>query len=150
MKRKLFLPFLLIISVVMSLFFVVGALAEDNEPALELTGANLVFGERVHILYAVDIANVDVKNVELLIFRGDDVKVDTCVKGNETKVIYSTGAKVEETNVKGFVFEYTDLAAAEMTENIYARAYYTDGVNEYYSEAVKYVFIKCVTFNIAI
>lgn len=136
--KKLILPLILVITVALSVFFAFGAMAEDNEPVLELKGANLVFTERVHILFAVNVENADVDDVELLIFRGDSINVKDCIKGNESTALKTTGASVNEGSVKGYVFEYGDLAAAEMTENIYARAYYTDGENEYYSETIKY------------
>ena len=151
--KKLILPLILVLTLAVSLFFVIGAQAEDNEPTLffvigaqaedneptlELTGANLVFTERVHILFAVDVSNADISDVELLIFRGDNVNINDCVKGNEATSLKTTGATVNQSSVKGYIFEYGDLAAAEMTENVYARAYYKVGNKEYYSETVKY------------
>ncbi len=135
--NKFIIPLILVLTLALGLIFVIGAEAEDNDPVLDLTGANLVFKERVHILFAVNVENANANDVELLIFRGK-VNVKDCLKGNEARSLRTSGATVNEGSVKGYVFEYDDLAAAEMTEDIYARAYYTVDGKEYYSEVIKY------------
>lgn len=143
MKKRLFLPLALAIVLTLGVMLGVGVMAAGSDPTLEITGANLVFSERVYILWAIDSENIENKNdIELLIFRGADIKADECIKGKETASVRSNGNTVDEDGVNGLVFEYQDVAAAEMTENIYARAYYTcDGV-KYYSPVVKYSILQ--------
>ncbi len=143
MKRKLIFPIILAVALIFTVAFAIGASAEDKEPTLEITGANLAFSDRVHVLYAVNTENIgDTDDVELLIFRGEGITAADCVKGNEVKALKSNGNTVDEDGVKGTVFEYTDIAAAEMTEDIYARAAYTkDGVT-YYSPVIKYSILQ--------
>ena len=140
MKRKLILPLVLTVVLALTAILAIGASANENtEPTLNLTGANLVFSDRVHILYAVDSEGVtNPEEIELLIFRGENINISNCLKGNEAATVKTNGKTVSSGTVKGFQYEYADIAAAEMTEDIYARAYYTDGECTYYSSVVKY------------
>ena len=138
----------IIIPLIIILAFAIGAvlcinIAADTDgastPELTVTGANLVFSDRTRLIYAVDVKNAPSESVELLIFKGEGTHVKGCLKGKEAAALTTTGETVSEGEICGFVFEYTDLAAAEFTENLYARAYYKDALgNEYYSEVVKY------------
>ena len=140
MKKRILIPLAIALALLISVFAVV-AMASTT-PTLKITGANLEFGERVHIMYAVDSEGIsDKENIELLIFRGD-VNVASCVKGKEVAALSTTGREINENGVSGIEFKYTEIAAAEATENIYACAYYNDGTNEYYSPVVKYSVIQ--------
>jgi hypothetical protein len=77
MKKRLIFPIILVFALIVGAIFAVGALAKDDDTQLEITGANLEFADRVYMLFAVDSRNVDdLNNVELLIFRGEDVTYD--------------------------------------------------------------------------
>ena len=144
MKKIIFLLVTLILIATLSVF-AISVFASDEEPKLDITGANLVFSERTHLLFAVDIEGADKDDVELLIFRGTGVTKDNCIKGNETASLKTTGKTVNEGKIKGYVFEYGDLMAAELTENVYARAYCEVGGEEYYSEVLKYSVLQYAT-----
>lgn len=139
MKKTIFPLFVLVIVLTVALS-VFAAPESDGEKSakLDITGANLVFSEDVYLLFAVDIENAPHDEVELLIFRGEGTKASSCIKGQETASLRTSGKTVNSGKVNGYVFEYTDIAACEYTENIYARAYYKDGDDEYYSEVLKY------------
>ena len=142
MKRKILIPLVIVLTLIVGVF-AVGVMAADSDPELTITGGNLKFAERVYMLFAVDSENIsDTENVRLLVFRGENVKADKCVVGNQVATI-APGSPVVDENVSGDVFTYTDIAAAEMTEDIYVRAYYKDADgNEYYSNVIKYSILQ--------
>ena len=142
--KKIFFLLILIAAALACSLFAVGAFAEDgesltDEPALDIIGANLVFSENTHLIFAVNTENVPYGETELLIFKGDGIKAEDCIKGSESETVRTEGKTVTLGGTDGYVFEYSGLMAAELTENIYARAYYKDADgNEYYSRVVKY------------
>ena len=146
MKKKLIIPAVIILCLIFGAVFAIGVMANNTEkggPMLKITGANLVFSDRVHILYAVDSEEIDDKeNIELLIFRGENVIASECIKGKEVVSLSNGGKSVNDSAVSGMLYEYADIAAAEMTENIYARAYYTVNGAALYSPVVKYSVIQ--------
>lgn len=142
MKRKNVLLTTVIFVILLLSLTVVCSVAESEKPTLKLTGANVLFVDGVDMLFAVDTENVpDTSRVELLVFRGDSVNLESCIKGNESASLKTNGRTVSEGTVKGIVFEYDGVEASEMTENIYLRAYYTDG-KAHYSPVVKYSVIR--------
>ena len=141
MKKRFLISLVIILTLIVGAL-TVGVLAANNDPTLTIKGGNLEFSDRVYMLFAVDSKNIsDKDNVRLLVFRGENVTAASCVKGKEVAVL-EPGAPVSEGTVTGTVFTYTDIAAAEMTEDIYVRAYYTDGENQYYSEPIKYSILQ--------
>ena len=142
MKRRILIPLVIVLTLIVGVF-AIGVMAADSDPELTITGGNLEFSDRVHILFAVDSENIsDTENVRLLVFRGENVKAKNCTLGNEVAVV-EPGSPVKVDNVSGDVFTYTEVAAAEMTEDIYVRAYYKDADgNEYYSNVVKYSILQ--------
>ena len=141
MKKRLLIPLLVILTLLVGVF-AVAVVAANSDPSLTITGANLEFDERVYMLFAVDSDNIsDTENVKLLVFRGD-VNADTMVKGKEVASL-NPGSSVKDGSVTGNVYTYNDVAAAEMTEDIYVRAYYADSEGTvYYSDPVKYSILQ--------
>ena len=124
---------------VATLALTVGVLASDNTPTLEINGANVSFESTVHLFYSVGYDNVDAPaDIELLVWKEyEGIHVDKLVSGTEDARL-SSGGDVNEGTVQGRYFEYDGLSAAEMTTNVYARAYTVIDGEEVYSPVVKY------------
>ncbi len=113
----------------------VTAAAESVEPTLSVNHFNLSFRDNVCVKYAVE---TNVEDVKLLVWR--EVS-DDYTKGTEEKVLETVGVQVIEEK-EHQIFDYTDLYAKNMTEDVYARAYaVVDGV-EYYSPVKKYSILQ--------
>ena len=123
--------------------FVIGISASDNTPSLSVTGANVSFQETVHLWYAVgheNISNPDA--IKLLVWReGSISNVSECVLGSQNYTLGVVG-EVNEGTVQGKTFEFAGLAASEMTENVYARAYVEEDGEIIYSPVVKYSILQ--------
>ncbi len=146
MKKRLLIPIVIVLTLVISLSAMAIAVSASNgDPKLTVVGANLSFEENVHILYAVDYENIDnPANIRLLIFRGNDVNVNNCTLAEADTAIAPSGIVEDDKNgVEGLMFEYSQLNASEMTEDVYARAYYEleDG-SLVYSPVVKYSILQ--------
>ena len=122
---------------------VICALASDTAPALEINGANVSFESTVHLWYSVGYKNIDNPNeINLLIWRESSVEnIKNCTLGTEDASLTPTG-DVNDGKVVGKTFDYGELAAAEMTENVYARAYINVDGNAVYSSVVKYSILQ--------
>ena len=122
---------------------VICALASDTAPALEINGANVSFESTVHLWYSVGYKNIDNPNeINLLIWRESSVEnIKNCTLGTEDASLTPTG-DVNDGKVVGKTFDYGELAAAEMTENVYARAYINVDGKAVYSPVVKYSILQ--------
>ena len=117
------------------------ATAEDATPTLTFKGANVVFEDGVHLMYAVDEENIAPEDVQVLIWNEAPEDAEY-VYGSQQTILnmnrLSTAEQDEELGAGYPIYYYDELAAKQMTDVVYARAYANvDGV-EYYSAPLKY------------
>ena len=116
--------------------FATGLIGVGEEPVLDIKGTNLSFSDSVYIKYAVSCKNADIEDVKLLIWTTPQSEY---VKGTETAVLDRSENETDTVDgVECIVFNFKDIAAKQMTDNIYARAYVKVGGKEFYSETKKY------------
>ena len=116
--------------------------ATQSTPTLTIESNNVSYADSVYILYAVSNDGFDRNQNEIKMLFWEDVQ-EAYVVGTEKYAVTSSGtAKVKG---KSCLIFYSDgLAAKEMTEDIYARAYVEiDGV-AYYSETMKFSILEYV------
>ena len=140
MKKRLILTLILVLTLILgATALIIGVSASDEEPALEFNGANVSFEESVHLIYSIGYSNVESpENIKLLVWREADVThIDNLTKGSEQYTLSSMQDPPAGMPENSVAFKFTKIAAAEMTENIYARAYYVEDGKEYYSPVLK-------------
>ena len=143
MKKRLLIPIVIALTLLVTLSAMVMAVsATSGTPELNIVAANLSFEENVHLLYVVDYKNIDnPTEIKLLVFRGKDVTAEACTLENAKATLIPTDT-VDEDGVRGLVYEYSALVAAEMTEDVYVRAYVENGTETVYSPVVKYSILQ--------
>ena len=110
--------------------------AEPQTPTLEIISHNVSYSDSIYILYAVENGGFDRTEHAIEMLFWDNLQEEYVV-GTES---YSTEQKAT-TTVKEkdcAVFYSHGLAAKEMTEDVYSRAYVQIDGKDYYSEVVKY------------
>lgn len=137
-KKKLlalFASVLLIAATVTLLVLTTSATTEA--PAFSIDYCNLSFSDSVYIKYAVA---SNVEGASLLIWNEPQTEY---VKGTENAVLGSVGTE-EISGENYMIFDYTELAAKQMTDVVYARVWIQkDGV-DYYSAPHKYSILQYV------
>lgn len=136
MKKRMLLlslALLLVASMVGALAWMPGA--EEPAPELSIAYCNLSFRDTVCIKYAV---SANVPDVKILIWTSPDSEYTVGTQDDEiTEQVTQT-----INGTPHLVFDYTKLAAKQMTDVVYARAYANvDGV-DYYSEINKYSILQ--------
>lgn len=114
---------------------VIHTAAVSVTPEMTIAACNLSFRDTVCIKYAVA---SNVEDVKLLIW--DEAQSEYTV-GTETAQLSS----VESATVNGtecLIFDYTALAAKQMTDVVYARAWVRLGGEDYYSAPNKYSILQ--------
>ena len=131
-----------IITITLALIFIIGVLgafaltsgAQSTVSELSITDCNLSFSDSVYIKYAV---KSNVSDVELLVWTSPEAEYTYGTQDDVISEYYidnELGGK--------FVFDYKKLAAKQMTDVLYVRAYArVDGV-DYYSEVNKYSILQ--------
>ena len=144
MKKSLKRILIIAVAVLMICAAVVVAIvasdvANQNSADVELKiyGANLSFSDSVYIKYAIDYKNVDIDDIAMLIWTEPQTEY---VKGTE-KAVLSNGYVDPEVG-DYVIFDYKELAAKQMTDVVYARAYVKVGNTEYYSAPKKYSILQ--------
>ena len=135
MKKKLSILFIAI-ALVLALAGAFAIFASTNIPPVNLSIAskNLSFSDSVYIIFYVDAEGVEADDVNLLVWNSS--KESYTIKDSPQKLSL---VRVETINGKDYLrFEYRKLAAKNMTDTIYARAYVSSGSQEYYSELTNY------------
>lgn len=135
-KHKV-LPIVLIIAMVTAIlaFTVLALTTTLPEPQLEIVGTNLSFSDSVYIKYAVSFDEIESEDdIKLLIWRTPQTDYTA---GTEAAAISASGTS-EVSGRQCAIFNYTQLAAKEMTDVVYARAVYTKDDQTYYSDVKKY------------
>jgi len=140
MKKKLLILAALVLT--LACILSLGAFtvsAEEAEPSVTIAKFNLAFEDNTYLKYAVRFDGVSdsaitENNIGMLYWTD---YADGFVPGTEDFSSKTTGY-TEISGVKHYVFEYTHLAAKQLTDYIYSVAYIElDGIT-YYSEPVKY------------
>ena len=118
------------------------ASAEAATPKMTFYAANLVFEHEVNLLYAAKLENVEPADVKVLVWntvpaeftfgtQNDIIEYDTV--NNPTETINGTECHT---------YEYDQLVAKQMTDEVYTRLYAEVDGQEYYSEPLKYSILR--------
>ncbi len=110
------------------------AVTATETPTLTIEMKNLKLENNVQIMYAVPVQeNVDIVYLEVY-------SEDAYLNGGVPTILSGTIRTIEEKNY--WVFIYTKLAAKQMTDNVYARAYAEVNGETIYSETEKYSILQ--------
>lgn len=113
--------------------------ASNADIKLDIVATNLSFSDSVYIKYAVDRQNItDDNDVKLLVWLSVP---SSFTYGTEAVVLDSSGYQTIG-GVDYIIFDYKDLAARQMTDDVYARAYANVDGKDCYSEVSKYSILK--------
>ncbi|MBR3806207.1 MAG: leucine-rich repeat domain-containing protein [Clostridia bacterium] len=140
MKKKILILAALVL--MLACTFSLGALtvsAEEAKPTVSIEKFNLDFEDNTYLKYAVkftgvDDAEINKGNIGMLYWTDYE---SGFVPGTEDFSSETTGYTTIG-GVKHYVFEYTHLAAKQLTDYIYSVAYLELDGTTYYSEPVKY------------
>jgi hypothetical protein len=124
---------LMLLSAVILMTVIAGA--EDTQPALRIAYCNLSYKDNVYVKYAVKADNVtDIDDVKLLIWINPQTEYVLGTQDDTLDPLYT-----EKINgVEHIIYDYTKLAARQMTDVVYARAYVEIDGEAYYSALNKY------------
>lgn len=124
---------LMILSAVALMTVIAGA--EETQPTLRVAYCNLSYKDNVYIKYAVKADNVaDFDDVKLLIWINPRTEYVLGTQDDTLEPLYTD--KIG--GVEHIIFDYTKLAARQMTDVVYARAYVEVDGEVYYSTLNKY------------
>ncbi len=112
------------------------------EPTLNIHAQNLSFKDSIYLQYAVSYADINTSDVKLLVWTAAQSEY---TYGTQSAVLTSSDTQTVDGKTC-LVFTYNKLAARQMTDNVYVRAYANvDGV-ETYSSVKKYSVLQ-YTYN---
>ena len=115
-----------------------GSEKSAGDAKLKIEATNLSFQNAVYIKYAVSAKNVSAGDVSLLVWTSP---VDEYVKGTEAYVLENVGSeKIDGVNC--LIFNFEELAASQMVDEVYARAYVNVNGVDCYSEPKKYSILQ--------
>ncbi len=142
MKNKTALTLVLCVAMLFSnaiMFVSAESLSPTSPPMLSIDFCNLQFEENVQILYAVSLKDIDPatisnKDFGMLFWTNPSTSYEL---GSEALALSTSGKTVIEAS-EYYVFEYKELAAKQMTDDIYARAFLRINGEIYYSNLKKY------------
>ena len=143
-QRKIFLILLALIATLLVGLLAIHALdSDETEPSISINKFNLTFKDNVYIKYAVLLDGIDAETLDgetfQILFWTEPQTVYE--KGTEASVATtSTYENIEEQ--RHYIFTYKNLAAKNMTDEIYARAYVKVGDEVYYSDVEKYSILQ--------
>ncbi len=112
--------------------------ASEPDPELKFAGCNLSFADTIYVKYAVK--GNDLSGVKLLVWT--DPQSDYSY-GSQNYVLNSIWTEMVS-GAQCLVFQYNKLAAKQMGDVIYARAFVEKQGNAYYSEVKKYSVLQYV------
>ena len=136
MKKKIaiLLSALVLIIGMFSVSFIMAG-ATTPEPELSIPYCNLSFRDSVCIKYAV---KSNVSDVKILIWTSPEKEYTVGTHDAEITKYYEEDIYGETHKI----FDYTELAAKQMADVVYARAYSAVGGAAYYSEVNKYSILQ--------
>jgi len=112
----------------------------QTEISLNIESNSVSYSDSVYLLYAVSFENVDYQNIKMLFW--DEPQDDYILSTEKYQVSYSGGTTINGKNC--LVFYSNGLAAKEMTDDIYARAYIQVEGETYYSPVEKFSVLEYV------
>ncbi len=140
MKKKFLVlaVFILMLGCIFSISAVTVS-AEEAEPNVSIEKFNLAFEDNTYLKYAVRFdgvseSDITANNIGMLYWTDYEGEF---VPGTEDYSSETTGYTTID-GVKHYVFEYTHLAAKQLTDYIYSVAYLEYNGETYYSAPVKY------------
>ena len=146
MKRGLRFAAAAVLSVMCALCFAFGVSAIAAQPeeggakSLSIEYANLKFEDNVYILYAAGSENIeDTSSIKLLVWDSVPAEYTAESSPDYTLNVYN---HQEINGVTYPVFCFTELAAKQMTDDVYVCAYYDDNGTEIYSAPFKYSILQ--------
>ncbi len=135
MKKKIgFISLILTLTMLLAVIAPLTAFAEELPPELYIKGKNLSFSDSIYIIFYVEAKNVSTDDVQLLIWSKPQ---ENYTVKRATKIL--SPVQTETIGGKDYIrFEYRDLAAKNMADTIYAKAYVSNADGEYYSDLTDY------------
>ncbi len=132
---------ILSISLILGILGMFSATAQETEPFVSIEKFNLTFESNVYIKYAVKLSGVEDANINDLKVLIWDTPQASYVQGSEDAVLSALGIQTID-GESYYIFAYTELAAKQMTEDIYAQACYEVDGKTYYSDVEKYSILQ--------
>ncbi len=133
-----------IISIIIAFTMLLSAIAPltvsaaELPPELSIKAKNLSFSESIYIIYYVEAKNVSVDDVQLLIWNEPQERYTA-----KRAVATLDPVRTETISGKEYIrFEYRGLAAKNMSDTVYAKAYTVSGDTEYFSELSDYSILQ--------
>ena len=115
------------------------AVKAETSPKLNICGYTLSLKDNIHIKYAVSTENTaTATDFGMLVWTEPQTEY---VYGTQATVLEQTST-TEQNGVEYPVFEYAELAARQMTDVVYSRAYALVDGEYYYSEVKKYSILE--------
>ena len=113
--------------------------ATESQPTLNIKYQNLSFRDNVVIKYAVELDGVD--SAQLLVWTAPN---NGYLHGTQDKVLETVGYQVidENSDTKYWIYDYCDLSAKQMTDEVYVRAYANVDGKDVYSDVKKYSIVE--------
>lgn len=141
MNKRILLVFITVFTLILSLSNYLDVKGKEDIGTLNIVAKNLSFRDNVCIKFAVDTKDVDAK---LLVWSEEDARNlgwTGFTYGSQTKTLSTVGIDLDLSE-NYLIYDYTNLSAKEMTDNVYVRCY-LDGK---YGEVEKYSILQ-YSFN---
>ena len=136
MKRKIIA--LVIVIATLAGIFTTAAFSEGEDPSLKVAACTLSLNDNIYIKYAVTGSSLD--GVKLLVWTSARSEY---LYGTQAEMLDPSGT----TTVSGKsakVFQYTKLAAKQMGDYVYARAFVEKDGEQHYSPVKKYSILQYI------
>ena len=112
----------------------------ENQPVdLKVKNRTLLLEDSVYIRYYVPVEGTNNADVKMLFWLEPQSEY---VYGTQDYVLSPNQGTVVVDSAECYLFDFRELAAKQMTVDVYAKVYATDGENEYYSKLNKYSILQ--------
>ena len=138
MKKRILIATISVIVLICTILAVSVWAADTEAPKLKIAAKNLSFSDSVYIVYYVDAQNASASDVKLLVW--DTPQTEYTVQNASTALpcLYT-----ETISGKTYLrFEYRALAAKQMADTVYTRAYVSANGQSYYSDLTSYSILQ--------
>ncbi len=140
-KSRIWLLAILPILALLTAATILIATAETPTPSVDIVAQNLEFANNIYIKYAVKVTGVEDPSADQFGLLYWTEPHDTYEKGTE-KLSENSSVTGTVLGESCYIFTYKDLAAKQMADDIYARAYIEVDGNIYYSDVQKYSILQ--------
>ncbi len=140
-KSRIWLLAILPILALLTVATVLIVTAETPTPSVDIVAQNLEFANNIYIKYAVKVTGVENPSADQFGLLYWTEPHDTYEKGTE-KLSESSSVTGTVLGESCYIFTYKDLAAKQMADDIYARAYIEVDGKIYYSDVQKYSILQ--------